>query len=189
MKTWQEILNGESQPSGVIEEEIKTLTSSGQELQASLPGLLKSLEEARKSLLAEVPGSLEKVKEAEMEISENKNKLAGLSSVLEDLNMALQEALSAEKAKRQREIIAEVAAIDEQASKKRDELVTAYARACALYVEITSREFHNLDYHYFVNYNLEKMLRESIQELLPGGPSLLRQRQILTDESTRLERQ
>lgn len=185
---WERILNGESEPSVEIREEIARLTSDGKKLEEALPGFSQDLERAQKALLAESPGALEAVKKAEMALSESKSKISAIASILQDLNAALKRALVDERTRRQSEIVASVAAIDEQASKKRDELVTAYSRACALYVELTGREPHNLDYRFFMDYDLTKPLRDRLEEIPPGGPSLFRQREALESESARLRK-
>lgn len=187
-KTWQSILAGERQSSSIIKEEIRNLTDSGKELEASLPKLEKTLGEARKSLLAEVPGSLERVQEAEGAISECTNRLAGLSSILQELDAALKEALASERKNRLAEIITETASIDGQMAEIRLEIVEHFAKAAALYKGITGQEYYRLSNDFFENYKLTDKLRECIAKNSSDGLSLFQQRRVLESEGIQLRK-
>ena len=187
-KTWQSILAGERRSSSIIKEEIRNLTNSGQELQEALPGLEKTLEEARKGLLAESIGAIEKVNQAETAISGSKNRLAGLSSILEDLNAALKEALASEKTTRLQEIVSEVARIDKEATEKRLEIVELFAKAASLYANVTGSEPSRFCYDFFLNYRIDGELRRCIAENSSDEVSLYRKRENLQNEAIRLRK-
>lgn len=185
---WQSILEGKKTNSIEIKDEISNLTNSGQKMESELVDLESSLQGLQKDLLAGVPNGLEAVRTTEARISEHRNKRAGISSVIEELENKLKEVLVDEKNDRLTEIIAETKKIDAQIAEIRLEILEYYANAAALYVNITGSPYHYID-NFFENYNLSRDLRQRIDELSTGqGISLHRRRKALSNESVRLRK-
>lgn len=152
---WKKILTGGNHSSNEIQEEIKTLSDNRQQLEAKNTELETSLQKLQIDLLAEAPGAAKSIRNAESEISQNGNKIAAISNIIEDLEKKFNNALVREKNDRQSEITSEIEEIDKQATEARNELVKAYARAAALYINLTGRRASELSFDYFLDYKLD----------------------------------
>ena len=193
MKNFQKILNGEIQTSTEIKNEIKALTGSGQETEANLPELEKTLEKARTDLLAETPGAMDKIKKAEEAISENKNKKLGISGILKDLNLALEKALTSETIKRQAEFKQEIAKIGDEVLELQQKILKHFSAAATFVNKLhgNEREDLNLGYDYFRRCNLSEELQRQIAAGTADqeGVSLYTRREQLQREIERLSKQ
>ena len=191
-KLWQKILNnnnGGNHFSIDIKKEIEDLTDNRKRLEAQNIEIEKSLQGLQRDLLAEMPGVPEAVIATQAKINENKNKVAAILNVVEDLEKKLTKALIYERDKRQSDIENETSAIDKEIAATRNELIKVFAKACSLYTDLTGRGASNFSFNYFLDHNLTELLHNCIKEIALEPISLARKREALQNESVRLNKQ
>lgn len=190
MFNWKKILTGNNQYSSIkIKAEIESLINDQNQLKAKNAELESCLQQLQIELLADAPGALKAIKETEAEIGGNKNKISAISSVIEDLEKKLADALILEKENRQGAIISETALIDEQIAEIRLAIVEHFAKAAALYQGVTGNDAIRLNLDFFINYRLDDKLRELIAENSSDETTLYRKRENLSNEAIRLRKQ
>lgn len=189
MFNWKKILTGNNNHSSIkIKAEIESLINDREQLEAQDAELETSLQGLQIDLLSDDPGALKAVKEAEASINENKNRVSAIQSVVKSLERKLEESLINEKNNRQIEIIKETAIIDEHVAEKRLELVKAYSKACALYTDLTGREYSKLSFNFFIDCKLSKDVHDEVEGLERLPINLFRQRENLLNEGNSLRK-
>lgn len=185
---WKTILeDGKGHPSNIIKEEILNLTNNGKELETGLVELEATLQGLQKDLLAGKKGAFEAVRETEASISEHRNKIAAIKSVIKDLEKKVAEAVANEQATRRAEIKQEIAAIDAKVLELRKEALSYFSKAAVIVNKLHGNERVdlNLGYDYFLRCNLSTELHRQIAAGGAGqeGPSLYTRREQLQRES------
>ncbi len=190
MKPWQQILQNKIHDSGTIRIESQKLNDSRQKMKADLIELESSLGDLQQDLLAELPGALEAVRATEASISELQNKGAATESVIKELEIKLTEALTNEQARRLKEIISKTALIDEQMAVRRLEIVEHFAKAAALYENVTGQDPTRFGFDFVFNHQLIDVFSNRIAEISANeqGASLYQKRQALCTENARLSK-
>ena len=191
MQTWQKILKSDkTQSSETVKAEIQRLEGSRQKMKADLIELESSLGDLQQDLLAELPGALDAVRAAESHISENRNKIAAIERIVRDLEIKLTEALANERARRQSEIISEISVIDEQIAETRLLIVDHFAKAAALYKNVTNEDPTRFGFEFIFNHDLTSVFGKRVSEIEADnqGSSLYLKRRALVAESDRLRK-